>query len=308
MVGKVKKIVILTHAAHPLHSQRYLLRLVAAQWQEGGIEVKELCGLDRFEGADMAVQHVNLTVVPEEYVRFGDRYPVVINRRALDISKSRISTNLVGPEDGYPGPVIVKSNLNFGGCPEEALRAAGPRWKEAWGKLRELAFRFAPLTAKTRTLKRYPIFPSLRQVPEAVFANPHLVVEKFLPELRDGCYWLRKYVFLGDRHAGIRSAARTPIVKSASSVSHETIPIPPELHAMRARLGFDYGKFDYVVHDGQIALFDVNRTPTYGRAAPTARLLAIARDLAEGILSFTPAGRTAGIRRDRGTLDRRRCA
>jgi hypothetical protein len=30
---------------------------------------------------------------------------------------------------------------------------------------------------------------------------------------------------------------------------------------MRARLGFDYGKFDYGIVDGQVVLYDVNRTP-----------------------------------------------
>jgi len=40
------------------------------------------------------------------------------------------------------------------------------------------------------------------------------------------------------------------------------ISVPEELHAMWARLGFDFGKFDYVVRDGQIVLLDANRTPT----------------------------------------------
>ena len=29
-------------------------------------------------------------------------------------------------------------------------------------------------------------------------------------------------------------------------------------------MGFDYGKFDYVIRDGQVVLFDVNRTPAHG--------------------------------------------
>ena len=306
MAQSVKKVVILSHEAHPLRSQRYFLRLLAAQWQEEGIEVRELCGLGHFEDADVAVQHVNLTVVPEQYVRFLDRYPIVVNRHAVDISKSRISANLVGPEDGYPGPVIVKTNLNFGGRPEKALRNNGSRWSGLWEKLLGHAFRFAPLTAKTQTLKRYPIFRSLRDVPEAVFANPDLVVEKFLPEFHDGCYWLRKYTFLGDRHAGICSAARRPIVTASNSVSHEEISVPEELHAMRARLGFDFGKFDYVVHDGRIALLDANRTPTYRSAVPTERLRTLARTLAAGILSFTAAqddGHRSGSIRPAATSD-----
>jgi hypothetical protein len=30
----------------------------------------------------------------------------------------------------------------------------------------------------------------------------------------------------------------------------------------RARLGFDFGKFDFVVHEGQSVLLDTNRTPS----------------------------------------------
>lgn len=297
----LKKILILTHEAHPLDSQRYLVGLVAARWRECGIEVKEVRGLDRFEDADLAVQHVNLTVVPREYVQLLDRYPVVINRGAVDISKSRVSTNLVGPGDAYSGPVIVKTDRNFGGRPEEALRRQG-HWGKQLGSrvLERLSRRFAPLTARTRTLKRYPVFPSLDAVPDAVFANPHLVVEKFLPEFHDGCYWLRTYVFLGDRHVGGLASARQTPVKAANTVSSETIPVPDELHAARARLGFDYGKFDYVVHDGRIVLLDANRTPTYATVPPSPRVLTLARTLADGVFSLA-APSTAHA-------DRRRCA
>jgi hypothetical protein len=34
------------------------------------------------------------------------------------------------------------------------------------------------------------------------------------------------------------------------------VPVPQALREMRARLGFDYGKFDFVVNDGRATLFD----------------------------------------------------
>jgi hypothetical protein len=37
----------------------------------------------------------------------------------------------------------------------------------------------------------------------------------------------------------------------------------------RARLGFDYGKFDFVIHEGQAVLLDANRTPTAVRNLST---------------------------------------
>lgn len=299
MPSRIRKVVILTHEAHPLESRRYFVRLLAEQWRARGIEVKELRGPDRFEDADVAVQHVNLTVVPDDYVSLARRYPVVVNDVVVDISKSVISGNLVGPGDGYAGPVIVKTDANFGGRPEEALHDAGGWATRMRGKLLgRLPWRSGRLTATTRTLKRYPIFPSLAAVPEAVFANPHLVVEKFLPEFRDGCYWLRNYLFLGDRHVGGMSASREPIVKSSNAIARETIPVPDELRAMRARLGFDYGKFDYVVHDGRIVLLDANRTPTYRGAVPSERVASIARTLAEGILAVGMRPELPGDRPD----------
>ena len=43
------------------------------------------------------------------------------------------------------------------------------------------------------------------------------------------------------------------------------VPVPEALHTLRARLGIDYGKLDYVIHEGQVQLLDVNRTPTFAR-------------------------------------------
>ena len=38
--------------------------------------------------------------------------------------------------------------------------------------------------------------------------------------------------------------------------------MPDELRVVRAALGFDYGKFDFVLRNGKPILLDVNRTPT----------------------------------------------
>lgn len=287
---KLSKVVIVTHRRHPLRSQRYLISLMAAEWEKRGIEVKELCGAARFEDADLAVQHVNLTVVPDAYRQLLARYPVVVNGRALDISKSHVSTSLLGPNDDYPGPVIVKTDLNFGGRPEESVHRSTPLLRRGWEFLvRRVAGRRPPLTAATQTLKHYPVFASLAEVPEAVFANPHLVVEKFLPEFQDGCYWLRKYLFFGRSHLGSRSASRVRIVKAGNTVRTEVIPVPEWMHERRAELGFDFGKFDYVVHDGQPVLLDANRTPTYRTPRPSERVKMVAHELAAGIASLRAA-------------------
>ena len=55
--------------------------------------------------------------------------------------------------------------------------------------------------------------------------------------------------------------ANVPIIKSHHIIEREEVDVPPELQAWRERLGFDYGKFDYVVRDGVPILIDANRTP-----------------------------------------------
>ena len=60
------------------------------------------------------------------------------------------------------------------------------------------------------------------------------------------------------------------------------------LRAWRARLGFDYGKFDFVVRDGEPVLFDVNRTPTMASNL-SAALEAGMGELARGMAAFVSA-------------------
>jgi hypothetical protein len=53
----------------------------------------------------------------------------------------------------------------------------------------------------------------------------------------------------------------------------------------RKRLNFDYGKFDYVVHDGQPVLLDANKTTGADRIC-TQELNARRRQRADGIYSY----------------------
>ena len=130
----------------------------------------------------------------------------------------------------------------------------------------------------------YQIFPSLRQVPKAIFINPSLVVERFLPEFENELYHLRIYQFLGSRGYCVRLGSREPIVKAQSVVTREEIAVPEEIVALRAELGLDYGKMDFVVRDGRVILFDVNRTP--GLILPSERMQASAAKLAPGLEAF----------------------
>ena len=57
--------------------------------------------------------------------------------------------------------------------------------------------------------------------------------------------------------------------------------MPDELRALRRQLGFDYGKFDFVMHEGRAVLLDANKTP--GRARNLSAFLAAGNaNLADG--------------------------
>src|SRR3989454_8009431 len=132
-------LVLLHQKDYSFNSIGYLLKLLMREWEAMGFTVQVAQGIRHQARADLVVPHVNLTVTPKEYRDFFLAYPNVINRRVVDISKSRVSTNLVGRNDGYTGPVIVKTDRNYGGLPEQRLCSQSRlgQWKRA-GVVRRL--------------------------------------------------------------------------------------------------------------------------------------------------------------------------
>jgi hypothetical protein len=268
------RIVIIEHRFQSRLKRRYLAHSLGVFWRQRGHEVVLHGGIENPPEGDLALLHVDLTVVPPPYRRVLERYPRVLNRAVLDVSKRLISRQLVaGPDDPWDGPVLVKTDANYGGLPELGLRT--------------LAGRAGVPTAIPEgvALESYTVFPSPGAVPPAVWTTPALIVERFLPE-RDGRgYYMRHWTFLGDRERSNRYRAEVPIIKASDILDGEPVPVPDDMRAWRARLGFDFGKFDYVLHDGRCVLLDVNRTP----GSPDemiARQPAAFQALADGIESF----------------------
>lgn len=227
-----------------------MLYALAERWQEAGHRVFIHYGPGEPPPGDVAVLHLDLTVVPDEYRPLLARYPRVINGAVLDISKRRISANLVREDSDWDGPVIVKTDANAGGQPERALFQRG----QTAGVPTDIPFGIA--------LDFYGLHRSLREVPPAIWRIPSFVVEKFLTERDERGFYIRIWTFFGDRERSSRSRGDSPIIKSQNMVERETVPVPDAIRAWRARLGFDFGKFDYVIHQGTPILLDVNRTPS----------------------------------------------
>lgn len=272
-------IAVLFHAReHRAPRVGYKLWKLSEAWRAEGLRVQAHYGLKDAPAADLWINHLDLTHVPAEYARWLARQPVVINRQVLDVSKRAISTNLLAPGDSWPGPVIVKTDLNHGGVPERRALGHPGAGLSPLRALRRTLARWLPRRAPiVRELRRhgcvdpaaYPTLPSLAHVPQAVWHEPGLVVERFLPE-RDGeLYCGRCYLFLGDRSLSLRKWGTAPVLRARSVTRMEPIPDCPEMVAMRRRLGFDFGKFDYVVHGDSAVLLDASRTPTFAfRDAP----------------------------------------
>lgn len=298
MAVSSKRIAVLFHREDRHYDPaRYIVHRLADFWREDGHEVVYHYGVDRFEPADILLVHVNVSLVPDEYLEFAGRYPIALNGRVRDIRKHTISTNLAHPGDGWDGPVIVKSDLNYGGWPERLFRRTWieRKWKPA-RRVRRALEQVGGRRAVITESFDYPLFDHIDDVPAEWLNHPGMVVEKFRPEIEDGFYHVRSYQFLGDRATCTRVSLPTPIVKGTAEARKEEVEPHEEVVAWRQRLGMDYGKLDYVIHNGEVVLLDVNKTT--GAALPSRnsksmsveQLEAQRRYRAEGLYSYFEGG------------------
>jgi hypothetical protein len=277
------KIGILLHRSDEFETTRYLVKELAEVWRERGHEIALLRDPSRPIEADLAIAHIDLTRVPCDYARWFDSGVPVINGRVLDVSKRVISEHAVVRGDGYVGPVIVKTNRNFGGLREYRLAkrrgALGDRLERIRPRL--------PWSFRSRLHHGdYRVFASVGDVPWSVWRNPALFVERFLPERDGDDYAMRVWLFFGNRETGTRVVGPEPVVKGETALRFETLDdVPEELRRKREELCFDYGKFDYAIVDGEVVLYDANPTPGLPYAA--AQYRPKAEHLASGIESFS---------------------
>jgi hypothetical protein len=261
------RIAVLIHDHDDFQGGGYLLRRLCDEWERQGAQVFVVRVTQTpWPEAELAILHADITAVGDEYRAILAHYPRVINGRVTDVSKRVVSQLVLARDDEYAGPVIVKTNANFGGLRELPLA--------------QLMSKPAPASWQQVTwLTDYPVFDRLSKVPGGVWQNPRLVVEKFLPELNDAPrgvndgaehttsdqeYVLRVWVFLGNQSIHYRCISKSPVIKGRNTLRRELLSVdtvPAELRDRRAELGFEYGKFDYALVGGRSVLYDANRTP-----------------------------------------------
>ena len=267
-----RNIAILSHEKARGQPLNYLIHNYAEFWREDGHEVIFLFGVAQFVPADVVIVHVDLSVVPDEYLAFAKRYPIALNGEVKDIRKSTYSQLLVKPGDPYDGQVIVKSNFNYAAAPERSLGVPlDPRGVSS-------SFFGNPLD--------YQIFESQEAVPAILFSDPNIVVEKFQPEFEDGLYHLRAQLFLGDYVTCTRMASRNPIVNGTTRISLERVEPHPDIVKLQKAMKYDYGKFDYVIHHGNALLLDANKTTGTAPQPANPQQLADRRYRAEGLYAY----------------------
>lgn len=254
------RIAILTHEHDGFATREYLLKSLTPHWEDAGHSIAVVDGLQDWPDADLAILHVDHSLVPQAYAQACARYARVINGRALDIRKRHVSRILLRRDSDWTGPVIIKTNLNHGGMSE--MNYFQQKRKAGHHDIR-------PTPDMVFSTESYTILPDKEAVNSAFWDHPGIVVEPFLPEQDERGYWMRVWIFLGRQERSSRYVATDPLVKGANIIGREECDVPPEIRAERERLGFDYGKFDFVVHQGRPILLDANRTPA--NPSPTLR-------------------------------------
>ncbi len=256
--GPMTRIAVITHEFDRFERWRgplfrrgssYMLFELLKELKRRGHSVRIIPGTSAKPEADIAVLHVDATVTPPEYVEYARAFPFCVNIGAADISKRRVSGALIGKDDDWQGPVIVKSNLNNLGMREQALNRRSLR-----------AGKPKPFPG-VKPIEGYRVYTCLSDVAPAVFDRDDLVVEKFIPEPESDGFGARFWIFCGDRERCTRHVSPQSLVKGDDTIRHEPVPVPDELRALRRQLGFDYGKFDFVMHEGRAVLLDANKTP-----------------------------------------------
>lgn len=295
-MGSKKRIAIIAHEIQPFSKGYYLRRLAELHWQAAGHDVLVHHGLEDPPDADLAILHIDASVVPAEYRALAERYPRHTNASTPSIERRRFSKILVGREDTYDGPVILKTNGNRHGINDISL--ARHRVKASLNPLTHLQWRFKrSVTWRLRRLPNdnYTIYENKSDVPTWVWRDRRFIVERFVPQIADASYYVNYWSFIGDRDVVMTCRQPHPIVRpddGREDLVEVHSDVPEEIRAAREDLGLDFGKFDYLLHEGKPTLIDVTTTPNSGDNAHLPSRLRLIETLAPGLDALLSGSKT----------------
>ena len=254
---------------------------MAEHWTARGAEVVDIIGVETSVPVDVLLLHVDLSVVPETYLRFSRTYRRAINLKAVDIRKTSYLDDLLDGSSEGDGPVIVKSDLNHGGLPERLVGSKKSLLRRLTaGVIRRLRRRLG-FPTEIRSKAEYAIYPDRKSVPLRHFRHG-TVIQPFRPERSGSDFILREYYFFGEAEILNQETGSEPILTSGRQVDCRAGSPPPEVRAIRDRLHLDYGKIDYGCPDGVTVVYDANKSLGM-RENPSEVTKRIAFELASGI-------------------------
>ena len=239
----------------------YTIHHIAEIWKKDGHNVDYIFGVDEHVPADIIIVHIDFSIVPQKYLDFAANYPIALNGKLSNICKSGFSKGLLKADSNWDGQVIVKSNLNHGGIQEQIYSDTLRKpYADLYRRLISKIKRFMGYEPVFSDPYDYKIFENISMVPKHWFHSSNAIVEKFVPEIENDLYHIRMFQILGDHWICERLASPKPIVKGGNCVKVEIVEPDEEVFQWCRDLQIDYGKLDYVVHNGKPVLLDVNKT------------------------------------------------
>tara|TARA_R110002051_G_scaffold91441_1_gene160923 strand:- start:1272 stop:2192 length:921 start_codon:yes stop_codon:yes gene_type:complete len=258
MSNSKARLAIINELSYSPGDRRHMIVLIEEALEAMGVEIVHITKASGYVPADAVFVHIDQSIISPEARALALRYPAAINAYATDIRKFRYIDGLLGRDDSWDGPVIVKSNLNYAGMPERnAARQQGPIARRLLSRVANRLHRQSKYTIQSK--EDYRIYPTLSDVPRHYFRNDY-VVQKFMAENDGEKNVLREYIFLGDLHYQNIERSDKLIITEDEHVSCEPFEPHPHLLATRRKLGLDYGKIDYTLINGEPFIFDANKT------------------------------------------------
>jgi len=114
-------------------------------------------------------------------------------------------------------------------------------------------------TVETISSQKYPVYKGIKNVPDGVWENNNLIVERFISKPENELFETHYCAFFGDKAIAGCLKSTNPIVKFENAISDEETAIPDEVLQWKKDLNIDFGRFDYVESEGKYFLIDVNR-------------------------------------------------
>ena len=199
-----------------------------------------------------AFVHVDLTTIPAPFTWVSGFYPRCLNGRSISVARDLYSTARLLPSDESSGPAIVKTLLNHRGLPELMHAATERRLGRLDNALRD------------RVCPKYQIYASIKDIPDIVWEDSGLIVERFVPDSLGLPIVKYRHDFMLDIELNTRAEFNDLLCNPGSLIRLDfTEGVPQEVYDVRRRLKLDFGSIDFFVVTNHATVIDVNKTTTF---------------------------------------------